>query len=137
LGESPKTTLESERFQEVADQIPVMLWRINDEFDRDWVNKAWLEYTGGRLSEERQFAWLDRLHPDDVEPTAELFDQAFSAREPVTVEFRLRRHDGVYRTFLDTGVPFYKDDVFAGFVGSCVDITDWRMAERQRTPCKG
>jgi PAS domain S-box-containing protein len=121
--------LERETFQEVADQAPVILWRINADFSCDWVNKAWLDYTGGTLEEETGFAWLDRLHPADLERTAERFDLAFSARKPAAVEFRLRRHDGVYRWFLDSGVPFYRGAVFAGFVGSCVDITDRHLAE--------
>lgn len=134
MGQLAEDVLEVELFQEVADQIPVMLWRINARFDCDWVNRAWLDYTGGHLDEERHFAWLDRLHPDDVERTAELFDRAFSAREPVTVKFRLRRHDGVYGTFLDTGVPFYRGDAFAGFVGSCIDISELRTAEQRAMP---
>ena len=35
------------------------------------------------------------------------------------------RHDGVYRWIFDRGVPFNdKEGIFAGYIGSCVDITD-------------
>lgn len=125
--------LKLETFQEVADHAPVMLWRITADFACDWVNKAWLDYTGCELEEEVGFAWLARVHPEDSERTAEQFDRAFSAREPTSVEFRLRRHDGIYRRFLDCGVPFYRDGEFAGFIGSCFDVTDWRRAEAFRT----
>ena len=121
----------SERFQEVADHAPVMLWRITADFRCDWVNRAWLDFTGERLEDQVGFAWLDRLHPDDAERTAEQFDLAFSARAAIEVEFRLRRHDGVYRWFLDSGVPIFRDGTFAGFVGSCVDVTRRRLLEQR------
>ncbi|HVZ22086.1 MAG TPA: ATP-binding protein, partial [Vicinamibacterales bacterium] len=42
----------------------------------------------------------------------------------------LRRHDGVYRWIFDRGVPFVDDSgTFAGFIGSCVDVDERRMAE--------
>src|SRR5206468_9940164 len=40
------------------------------------------------------------------------------------------RRDGEYRFLMDTGAPrFDRDGRFAGFVGSCIDITDRRRAE--------
>jgi signal transduction histidine kinase len=42
----------------------------------------------------------------------------------------LRRHDGQYRWILDIGVPrFHKDGSFAGYIGSCIDVTDRKLAE--------
>jgi signal transduction histidine kinase len=46
------------------------------------------------------------------------------------MQYRLRRHDGEYRWMLDTGLPrFNSDQSFAGYIGSCVDITDHKQAE--------
>ena len=46
------------------------------------------------------------------------------------MDYRLRRHDGVYRWVLDNGRPFFRaGGEFAGFVGSCVDITDRKETE--------
>jgi signal transduction histidine kinase len=57
---------------------------------------------------------------------------AFNAREPFEMEYRLRRHDGEYRWILDRGRPRYTPDgTFAGFIGSCVDITERKELERE------
>jgi len=118
-------------FNEIADAVPVALWRIDASFEHEWANKHWFELTGGRLEEEIGFAWADKLHPDDRERVVEEFDRAFDAHEATTVEFRLRSGDGTYRWFRDSGTPFYRDGAFAGFVGSCVDITERKEAEMQ------
>src|SRR5260370_15335128 len=45
-------------------------------------------------------------------------------------EYRLRRHDGEYRWILDLGVPrFNADGSFAGYIGSCLDVTERKLAE--------
>jgi PAS domain S-box-containing protein len=123
--------LESEPFQELADCAPAMLWRINASFDCDWANKAWFDFTGGTLEDQRGFAWIDRVHPEDREAVVQAFDGAFAARQPASVEFRLQGRDGQYRWFLDSGTPFYREGEFAGFVGSCTDITERKAAEER------
>jgi signal transduction histidine kinase len=46
------------------------------------------------------------------------------------MEYRLRRHDGQYRWLSDIGVPrFERDGHLAGYIGSCIDITDRKLAE--------
>jgi two-component system, sensor histidine kinase PdtaS len=42
--------------------------------------------------------------------------------------YRLRRHDGVYRWVLDNGSPFQRNGKFAGYFGSCIDVTEQREA---------
>jgi two-component system sensor kinase FixL len=126
---APDDLLDSERFREIADAAPVGLWRINASFDQDWVNKHWLDFTGGRLEEEVGFAWVARVHPEDRERVLEEFDRAFDARQATVVEYRLQGIDGRYRWFLDRGAPFFRNGEFSGFVGSCFDITERKEAE--------
>jgi light-regulated signal transduction histidine kinase (bacteriophytochrome) len=53
--------------------------------------------------------------------------ESFVTRRPFRMEYRLRRADGEYRWILDEGVPRHgPDGSFAGFIGSCIDITELR-----------
>ncbi|MBC7973001.1 MAG: PAS domain-containing protein [Verrucomicrobia bacterium] len=73
------------------------------------------------------------MHPDDRPYWSHRYALAFESREPFTVEYRLRRADGEYRWMLETGAPrCLPDGTFAGFVGSCVDITARKEAEQDR-----
>ena len=133
---SREAAFEDRPFQELADSAPVMLWRINSTFDCDWANKAWFDFTGGTLSEQAGFAWVDLVHPDDSDRIVEAFGRAFEARQPVSVELRVRDKDGRYRWLLDRGSPYFHEGEFAGFVGSCVDITERKeVEERTRLLC--
>ena len=48
----------------------------------------------------------------------------------IQMQRRQSHHDGEYRWMLDTGVPrFTADGSFAGYIGSCIDVTDRHVAQ--------
>lgn len=109
----------------LADSLPLMIWVDNPDKSTIFFNKAWLEFTGRTMAEEVAGGWAELLHPDDVVRIYEVYDRAHQARVPFEVEYRLQRHDGIYRWLLDRGTPRYAPDgVFLGYVGGCVDITE-------------
>lgn len=117
------------RFRQLADTAPVLIWMSGSDKAGVYFNKPWLDFTGRALDRELGDGWLDSIHPDDF-GALEACGDAFASRRPFRTEFRLRRHDGAWRWMLDTGVPrFTEDGRFAGYIGSCVDITDRRDAE--------
>ncbi len=105
------------------------MWRSDMNGQAIHHNESWLTFTGRPLEDELGDGWRRGLHPDDFERHAKVVADAFEAREPFTVEFRLRRHDGAYRWLLDTGRPLTEAGRFNGYLGSCYDITDRKRAE--------
>jgi PAS domain S-box-containing protein len=117
------------RFRAMADHAPVLLWMARPDGLCEFFNQGWLEFTGRTLAEELGNGWAEGVHPEDFQACMHTYLDAFVARERFSMEYRLRRHDGVYRWFLDQGAPrFALDGSFAGFIGSCVDITEQRLA---------
>jgi len=113
------------RFRAMANSAPIMIWTSGVDKLCTFCNKGWLEFTGRTLEQELGTGWTESLHPDDVERCYQLYSSAFEARRPVQFEYRLRRADGEYRWVLDGGVPrFTTSDVFTGYIGSCIDITE-------------
>ena len=67
---------------------------------------------------------------DDFEHCLEIYKNSFDARQPFTMEYRLRRNDGEHRWVLDIGTPRFSDDgAFLGYIGSCIDIAERKQAE--------
>ena len=121
-----------ERFRSLADNAPVLIWTSGLRNEAVYFNKPWLDFTGRSLEDEFGFGWIESIHPDDRERCVETCNDAFGRREPLTMQFRLRRHDGEYRWILDNGIPYFgADGAFSGYVGSCVDITPRKLAEEE------
>ena len=118
-----------QRFRLMADTAPVMVWRSNAAKECDFFNLPWLEFRGRTSAQEEGFGWSSGVHPADLERCLAVYTSAFDERRPFQMEFRLQRADGEYRWVLDSGVPrFGPDGAFAGFIGSCFDITERRQA---------
>ncbi|HYC22138.1 MAG TPA: PAS domain S-box protein, partial [Candidatus Bathyarchaeia archaeon] len=119
------------RFRAILDEAPASLWMTDEQGSCRFVSQAWLDFTGRRLEDELGEGWAESLHPDDRQPCVDAFHEAFAARTSFEREFRFRRSDGEYRWMLDRGKPrFRPGGEFAGFIGSCLDITARRNAER-------
>ncbi|HEY9620399.1 MAG TPA: ATP-binding protein [Crinalium sp.] len=118
------------RFRAIADSASVLIWVDDLDQHTIFLNQTWLDFTGRSLEQELGTGWQENVHPDDLENLSRCYANAFSAIQPYSQEYRLRRADREYRWMLETGVPrFLADRSFAGFTGSCVDIHDRKIAE--------
>ncbi len=122
---------ESEDLQQlVADTAPVLVWMSNADRLCTYVNKPWLAFTGRTIDSELGHGWAEGVYADDRQKRLDIHREAFDRREPFAIEYRLRRHDGEYRWVLDNGLPrFSPDGSLTGYIGSCVDVTDFKRAE--------
>jgi PAS domain S-box-containing protein len=120
------------RFRQLADHAPLMIWRCDTARRCDFFNRPWLEFTGRRLEEELGFGWIELVHPEDVRTCLAAFAIAFRRREGFSIEYRLRRHDGAWRWLMANGQPIGAGEHFAGYIGSCIDITEMRQALETR-----
>lgn len=119
-----------ERFRLVANTAPVMIWMSSPDKLCNYFNQPWLDFTGRPLETELGNGWAQGVHPEDLQSCMDTYTEAFDRHEPFQMQYRLRRHDGEYRWILDIGVPrFEPDGSFAGYLGSCIDITDRKLAE--------
>jgi PAS domain S-box-containing protein len=119
-----------QRFRQMADAAPVMVWMSGVDKGCTYFNKRWLDFTGRTVEQERGDGWAAGVHPEDRERCLATYTRAFDARQAFEAEYRLRRCDGEYRWILDIGVPrFEGDGRFDGYIGSCIDITERRRAE--------
>jgi len=68
-----------------------------------------------------------------VDRVLAVYTRAFDARQPFSLDYRLRRCDASYRWLLDRGIPLTDSNrEFAGYIGGCIDITDLKQVEAER-----
>jgi two-component system cell cycle sensor histidine kinase/response regulator CckA len=121
-----------ERFRNMADTAPVMIWVAGIDKLCTFFNKRCLEFTGHSIEQKIGDGWVASVHPDDRETFLAKYSSSFDARQEFQTVFRLRRADGEYRSMLTVGAPrFTPGGVFVGFIGSCVDITELRRTQEE------
>lgn len=110
--------------------LPSLVWCTDAAGECCFVNQAWQDYTGRALKAERGRAWLDSVHQEDRAAVERAWNEALGLRRPLEVEYRLRRADGAYG-WIHHGAAPTSDDFgrFAGYIGTCHDITEQRAAE--------
>ena len=120
------------RFRSLANTAPVMIVASGPDGRATFFNKTWLDFTGRTMQQELGYGWMEDVHPEDRERTLADYSSSFSVRGRCEIEYRLRRADGEYRHVMCSGTPHLDPEgVFAGYIASCVDLTDIRSAQEE------
>lgn len=118
-----------EEYRLLVEKAPIMIWRANITMECDYFNEIWLAFTGRTMEQETGNGWAEGVHPEDFDKCLTIYTDHFKRREIFEMEYRLRRHDGVYRWIFDRGVPFSDSEgKFQGYIGSCIDVTERKEA---------
>jgi PAS domain S-box-containing protein len=127
------TVLSATEYRLLVEHSPVMIWRAGLDAKCDYFNDTWLAFTGRTLEQERGDGWAEGVHSEDLQRCVTYYLDHFQRKEAFEMEYRLKRHDGEYRWIFDRGVPYTNErGQFAGFIGSCVDVHERRMAQAAR-----
>jgi PAS domain S-box-containing protein len=120
----------SERhFRALAESLPQFVWTCEASGSCDYLSPQWVVYTGVPEQEQLGSEWLNQIHPDDRAHTISAWNTAVSERGIFDVEFRIRRHDGVYRWFKTRAKPLLgENERVVKWFGSNTDIQDLRDA---------
>lgn len=122
------------RFRAIADLAPILIRIAGVDKKCNYFNKAWLEFTGRTMQQEMGDGWLDGIHPDDINICVHTYNNAFDTRKPFRMEYRLKHKSGEYRWILDNAVPnFSSHTSFLGYLGSCIDTTEWKNIQKEQT----
>jgi PAS domain S-box-containing protein len=120
-----------QRFRLMANAAPVMIWMSGLDRRCTWFNQAWLDFVGRPMEMELGDGWAENVHVDDVGRCLNTYASAFEARQPFSMEYRIKRHDGEFRWVIDNGTPMFFGDRFAGYIGSCTDVTDLKKVQEK------
>lgn len=122
-----------QRHRTLVEGIPQLVWRAVDGGIWTWASPQWIEYTGQREAEYRDWGWLEAVHPDDRDKARQAWARAMD-EGGFEVEYRIRRRsDGAYRWFQTRAAPV-RDEAggIVEWLGTSTDIDDLRRLQEQQ-----
>jgi PAS domain S-box-containing protein len=115
----------AEKYREMAEQLPHMVWTASADGRIDFSNRLWARYAGDSRT------WLDAVHPEEREEVRHWWAGAVAARKPAHHEVRLADSAGGYRSFAVSAVPVvHGDDV--KWLGACADVEDHKAVAAEQ-----
>lgn len=93
-----------ERFRQLAEVGPQIVWMSSPCGELEFVNRRWVEFSGLDLEATQNSELIERyLHPDDN--VLARWRESLAAGKPFELEARLRGRGGEFRWFMMRSVP--------------------------------
>ncbi len=119
-----------ERFRQIADTMPQMVWVTHPDGGHEYFNRRWYEYTGVPDGSTGGEGWGGLFHPDDEARVRAQWKENLETGEPYEIEYRLRRRDGRYCWFLCRALPVRDEEArIVRWFGTCTDIDEFKRVE--------
>ena len=118
---------------QITETIPEMLWSASPDGAIEYCNGRFLDYTGISPEQVMSDGWMNLLHPDDVEPTVEVWTSCVKSGAPYRVEVRtFHAADNTYRWCVTSALPLLdKEGRIVKWHGTVVDMHDWKQAQEE------
>jgi PAS domain S-box-containing protein len=122
---------QSEReLRQLVDAVPGMIAVAGTNGLQEYANKRFVDYTGKAVEELRGFDGLKLIHPDEQESVTNEWLRVWALGQPLELDHRFRRFDGVYRWVHVRTDPLVDDQGrIVRWYGLLTDIDDQRRAE--------
>jgi PAS domain S-box-containing protein len=117
-----------ERFRNLADNVPQVIWTNDAAGTVNYFNKRWYDYTGLSPEESMGPEREQIIHPEDAPAALQQWQRALAEGKIFSAEYRLRGRDGDYRWFIGRNVPLREDGRILSWFGSATDIDDFKNA---------
>ena len=118
----------------LSESAPAIVFRTDPSGWINWYNRRWYSFTGQTREEALGWGWQTALYPDDFQRVIVEWPKSLATGQPIEVEFRLRRYDGVYHWHLSRTEPVRDDNgKILSWYGTIADIEAQKQAlERTR-----
>jgi PAS domain S-box-containing protein len=119
-----------EKFKQLANTLPQMVWTASDIGKLDWYNDIWFEYVGGERNQVGDDTWTRAIHPEDLIEVNQAWSAAINTKSLYRVDARFKHaKTGEYRWHLCQGGPIFNElGEIEKWTGTCSDIHEQRIA---------
>ena len=126
-AESARADLQrsEERYRALGEAAGQFIWTNSPNGRMEGAQPGWSALTGQTQQEYEGFGWASAVHAEDAGPTVEAWNESVAQRRVFLFQHRVRRVDGVYRTFNVRAVPILNEDgTIREWVGVHIDVTE-------------
>jgi diguanylate cyclase (GGDEF)-like protein/PAS domain S-box-containing protein len=110
-------------FRNLAEAVPAIVWTAGPNGLIDFASERWYSYSGLPPRIDKEAAWREAVHPDDMPACSEHWLDCIRSGDPYEMEYRLRGSDGNYRWFLAKANPIRdKEGKLVKWFGTVMDI---------------
>jgi PAS domain S-box-containing protein len=114
-----------EHLRAMMEATPESMWVADTVGQATRVNARFRAYSGMEAEAMLGVGWQRMIHPDDLPIFAAAGDEGERTEDVIEWTFRLRRHDGVYRSHLCRAAPLRDANaVIVVWVVTCTDVDD-------------
>ena len=119
-----------QRYQNLAEAIPQIVWTARPDGTVDYYNRRWFEYTGLSFEASKGWGGHNVLHPDDFTPAMEEWQKALQTGETYEMDCRLKKVDETYRWHLVRAIPERDGDgKIVAWLGTSTDIDEQKRSQ--------
>jgi PAS domain S-box-containing protein len=132
--DSAKRNISEQRYRQLADAMPQIIWTANADGLSDYYNQRWFDYTCLTLADTEGKGWGQVIHPDDLPKAGADWNEAVHTGRDYEIGARLKRgSDGQYRWHLVRAMPIRNaEGKIVKWYGTCTDIDDQKELEDAR-----
>jgi PAS domain S-box-containing protein len=131
-----ETVSDAARTLQILESMPGFAWSADAAGRFTYVSPSTQVFLGSASDElnvskdEDEFGWRRVVHPDDYDRVAARWRHCLKTGDHYDTEHRLRRADGVYRWFRNSGRPSRDSQGrITQWYGTTIDIEDQKRAE--------
>ncbi|MBV9659096.1 MAG: PAS domain S-box protein [Verrucomicrobia bacterium] len=122
------------RFRELVSAGGPIIWRAEPDGNFKAEAPRWEEFTGHARGDAAGWGWTRAVHPADLAGAEKIWRRALAEQTPFELEYRLRRHDGVYRYVSVRGAPVRNESTgeVTEWIGTITDVHERASARAER-----
>jgi two-component system CheB/CheR fusion protein len=118
------------RLRQIVDSVPHLVWTAGADGTRDYFSQQWRDYTGLSAGPQLDEGWIEAYHPEDRGAMLDAWRESLRTGKPFQAQYRIRRHDGVYRWFRARANPLRDaSGQVERWIGTSTDMDDVKRLE--------
>ena len=121
-----------ELFRGLTSNAPVAIFHMDKDGVCNFVNEAWIKYSGLTFNESIGYGWSNAIHPEDKDRVVNEWQESILTKNELISDYRLVHKNGEVKWLSSKTVGLFDaNNELYGSIGTLIDITKIKKYEAQ------